>query len=152
MKKNSRMRTIVCPISDQRVDENRVRLNAVLVVLLMVAAFVWNQSAIVFLVAADFYLRGFTKCKVSPVAFLSNHIANATSLSPKLIDKAPKIFAARLGFVMAAVVFILMVLGHSMAAYIVAGVLVFCATLEFAAKICMGCIIYTLLMQKVFTR
>ena len=144
------MNTIVCPISDQRVDENRVRLNAVLVVVLMVGAFVWSLPAVVFLVAADFYMRGFTSCKITPVSFLSNQIANVTSMSAKMIDKAPKIFAARLGFLMTAAIFILMVSGNMLAAYIVAGILVFCATLEFAAKICVGCLIYTFLSHKLF--
>lgn len=144
------MKNIVCPISHQRVDENRVRLNAVLVVILMVAAFLWSASAIVFLVAADFFLRGFTSCKTSPIAFLSSQIASATSMSPKLIDKAPKIFAARLGFIMSAVIFGLMVSGNIVSAYVVAGVLVFCATLEFAAKICVGCLIYTFISHRLF--
>lgn len=144
------MNNLVCPISDQRVDENRVRISAVFVVSFIIVGMVWAIPALTLLVAVDFFLRGFTKCKMSPIGYISHSIANMLGLKTKMIDKAPKTFAARLGFLMTALIFVFSVTGLDVAAYSVAGILVFCATLEFAFKICVGCLVYTYLVLPLF--
>lgn len=144
------MNNLVCPISHERVDENRVRLNAVFVVSIIIVGVVWTIPGLTLLVAVDFFLRGFTKCKMSPIGYMSNFIISSIGLKNRMIDKAPKIFAARLGFIMTALIFVFTVTGLNIAAYSVAGILVFCATLEFAFKICVGCLVYTYLVLPLF--
>ena len=60
-----------------------------------------------------------------------------------MIDKAPKIFAARLGFLMTTVIAVLFILHLQILSMIVAGILIFFATLEFVFAICVGCMIYS---------
>ncbi|MDP3174088.1 MAG: DUF4395 family protein, partial [Phenylobacterium sp.] len=88
----------------------------------------------------------FTEIKFSPISFASHYLSNALNLPLKLIDKAPKVFAARLGFLMTAVITILFVFKLSLASLIVAGILIFFATLEFLFAICVGCMIYNYLV------
>jgi hypothetical protein len=140
------MKQIVCPISDERTSEQVTRLNAFFSVLLIVAGFVFNSVFFFVLLAADFYIRAFTKSRFSPISFISHGMVNALNLNKKSIDKAPKIFAARLGFLMTLTIVVLYFLQLNTAALVVGAILVFFASLEFALAICVGCIMYTYLV------
>lgn len=142
----SNLKQLVCPISDEQVNERVTRINAFLTILTVVAGFVFNSPFFIVFLMADFFIRAFTKLKYSPLSYLSSKMANAFQLDKKLIDKAPKVFAARLGFLMTFVILILMLFGLNPVALAVGGILVFFAALEFAFAICMGCILYTYLI------
>lgn len=144
--KNNKMKNVkqlVCPISEERTNEQVTRINAFLGILLVVSGFVFNSVLFFVFLMADFYIRAFTKAKFSPISYVSFSMVNALKLNKKSIDKAPKIFAARLGFLMTLAITVLFLLQLNTAAFIVGGILVFFATLEFALAICMGCIMYT---------
>lgn len=140
------MKQLICPISNEYINERVTRINALLAILVIVAGFLFNVVGFIVFLAADFYIRAFTQAKFSPVSYLSNYMVNALQLDKKSIDKAPKIFAARIGFVMSLAIVLLMLLNLNTAAYVVGGILVFFASLEFALGICMGCIMYTYLV------
>lgn len=140
------MKNILCPISDERVNEQVTRLNAFFVIVAVALAFIGKSPLFLIFLMADFYMRAFTKLKYSPISYLSSGLSNALQLPSKPIDKAPKIFAARLGFLMTSIICLLFILEFQVAAGIVAGILVFFATLEFAFAICIGCVIYTYLV------
>lgn len=137
------MKQIVCPISNEKTDERVTRLNALIGIVLLATGLAFNSMIFVVFLAADFYIRAFTKLKFSPISYASHRLANALNLEKKNIGKAPKIFAARLGFLMTLSISVLLISGLHTAALIVGGVLVFFASLEFALAICMGCILYT---------
>ncbi len=136
------MKQLICPISNEHINERVIRLNALLGTILIAAGFVFNSVLFFVFLTADFYFRAFTKAKYSPISFFSLRMANALNLNKKEIKKAPKIFAARIGFLMSLTITVLMLVEYNLAAYAVGGILVFFATLEFALAICMGCIIY----------
>ncbi|HAH22460.1 MAG TPA: hypothetical protein DCL77_01615 [Prolixibacteraceae bacterium] len=140
------MKNLVCPISDQRVNEYVTRINALLTLILVVLAFVLNSVFLLVFLMADFFIRAFTEIKFSPISYTSYYLSNTLSLSVRMIDKAPKIFAARLGFLMTAVIAGLFILNLPLAAMVVAGILIFFAALEFIFAICVGCMIYTYLV------
>ena len=137
------MKQLICPISNEHINEKVTRLNALLGVIIIVTGFVFNSVIIFALLTADFYTRAFSNARFSPVSYLSHRMANALNLERKEIDKAPKVFAARMGFVMSLTITVLMLLQFNTAAFAVGGILVFFASLEFALAICMGCIIYS---------
>ncbi|MBA4408292.1 MAG: DUF4395 domain-containing protein [Bacteroidota bacterium] len=140
------MKNLICPISDQRINEQVTRFNAMFAICTIVLAFVLNWVLLLVFLMADFFIRAFTEIKFSPISFASHYLSNALNLPLKLIDKAPKVFAARLGFLMTAVITILFVFKLSLASLIVAGILIFFATLEFLFAICVGCMIYNYLV------
>ncbi len=140
------MKNLVCPISEQRVNKQVTRLNAMFTIGITILAMVIGSAALLVFLMADFFIRAFTDLKFSPISYVSHSLSNALNLPVKLIDKAPKIFAARLGFLMTLVITALFVLEFSLASMIVAGVLVFFAGLEFVFAICVGCMIYTYLV------
>lgn len=140
------IKQLVCPISDERINEQVTRLNALFCVLLVVSGFVFHSVLFFIFLLADFSIRAFTKAKFSPISYVSSRMANALKLNKKNIDKAPKIFAARIGFLMTLAIVILSLLQLNTAAMAFAGILVFFATLEFALAVCMGCIMYSYLI------
>lgn len=140
------MKNLVCPISDQRVNEQVTRLNAMFTIGIIVLAFVLNSIALLVFMMADFFIRAFTESKFSPISYASHYLSNALNLPEKLIDKAPKVFAARLGFVMTSLILALFILDFHVASLVISGVLIFFASLEFLFAICVGCMIYTYLI------
>lgn len=138
-----KMKQLVCPISTEKINEKVTRINALFAILLVGSGFVFNSVYPFIFLLADFYTRAFTKINFSPISFASGFMVNALNLGIKKTDKAPKIFAARVGFVFTLAVSVLFMLELTTTSYVVAGVLVFFATLEFALAICMGCILYT---------
>ena len=137
------MKQLICPVSNERINERLTRLNAFFTILLVAAGFIFNSVIFLVVLLTDFFIRAFTRSKLSPVNFLSSSLLSLLNLSKKPIDKAPKIFAARLGFIMTLVIAILSLMQFYTASLIVAGILVFFATLEFSLGICVGCYIYT---------
>lgn len=140
------MKDLVCPISDQRVNEQVTRFNAMFAIAVIVGAFVLNSIFLIAFLMADFFMRGFTGIKFSPLNYLSHYLSNALNLPVRLIDKAPKVFAARLGFLMTIIITGLYIFELQLASFIVAGMLIFFAGLEFLFAICVGCMIYTYLV------
>lgn len=140
------MKNILCPISSEKINERITRANALIGILLLFVGFVSNSALFFIFLLTDFYIRAFTKAKFSPISYLSHLMVNALNLEKKPIDKAPKIFAARIGFIMTLATTVLFLFNFQTTALIVGGILIFFASLEFALAICMGCIMYTYLI------
>ena len=140
------MKNLVCPISDQRVNEQVTRLNAMITIGIVVLAFVLNCVLLFIFLMADFFIRAFTEIKFSPINFASHYMSHTLNLPIRMIDKAPKVFAARLGFLMTTVIAGLFIFSFKIASVIVAGILIFFASLEFLLAVCVGCLIYTYLV------
>ncbi len=134
---------LICPVSNEKTNERLTRLNAFFTVLLASLSFILNTPVFLFFLVIDFFIRAFTKGKYSPLCMISRSLLKVLNVSEIKIDKAPKIFAARMGFVMTLAITLLFLLNLGIAAMVVAGILVFFATLEFALGVCVGCMIYT---------
>jgi len=146
------MKNLICPISDQRVNEKVTRLNALFTIGIIVLAHSLNSTFLLVFLMTDFFIRAFTDIKFSPVSFLSHYLSHAVGLQTKLIDKAPKIFAARLGLLLTAVIFALFVLDLKQASVIVSGILVIFAGLEFLFAFCAGCLIFSYVVSPFYNK
>jgi len=144
------MKELICPVSNERINEYLTRLNAFFTILLVASGFYFNSVIFPVILLTDFYIRAFTRSKLSPVSYISSSLVRFLHLGKKPIDKAPKIFAARLGFVMTLAIAILFFMKLYTASMIVAGILVLFATLEFAFGICAGCFIYTYVILSLY--
>lgn len=140
------MKNLFCPISSERINEQVPRITAMLVIVMVIVAFALDSLVLMAFVAADFFIRAFTKMKFSPLSCVAYWITQTLNLPAKPIDKAPKIFAARMGFVMSLAFAVLFAAQLGTAAVVIAGVLVFFAGLEFAFAFCAGCSIYSYLV------
>ncbi|MEJ2596409.1 MAG: DUF4395 domain-containing protein [bacterium] len=134
---------IICPVSPDRLDENRVRVTALGVVFIMGAYFATGFRFLPAILVVDFYLRAFTRMKYSPLSYMSYLLVKAIDAPPVLIDKAPKMFAARIGLVLTRLITMAVFLNWNLLAYITGSVLIIFAFLECGLNFCMGCWLYT---------
>ncbi|HAD11962.1 MAG TPA: DUF4395 domain-containing protein [Saprospirales bacterium] len=136
---------VVCPISTKRINENVVRLVALLVIAVAVLGWLTGSRLVFLLLAFDFGLRAFSSGYYSPLRLAAQWIAQKSSLSVKLTDAAPKKFAAGIGLVFGFSIALALTLHWDAIAAVLSGVLVFCAFLESALSFCVGCVVYSLL-------
>ncbi len=145
-----------CPISGEQRDGTTVRVVAGIVsvvtgVALLVAVQVAPPAAAVIsgLLAIDFIIRAFIKTKYSPLATLARGIVSVLNLPKKMIDSAPKVFAARIGVVFSVTATLLYAGNLLYAGIAVSVILLICAILEFLFSFCLGCWMYSLLPKRI---
>ncbi len=137
---------IICPVSGQKADENIARTTAIFTVLITAAAFLINSYVIMLLLAADFAIRAFSSGSASPLKILATQIAGTLNIrNRKIIDAAPKKFAALLGMTFSLLAGLFMIAQLPVLAAIIASMLIFCAFLEGVFGYCLGCIVYTII-------
>ena len=136
-----------CPVDFITVNENRVRLTALWVLLLVITSFFINALPIFIFLTIDFFLRAFNWGKFSPLNILSGAVVKQFKIPNKPIDQAPKRFAAGIGFVLSTVVVILLITELVKAAIVLAIVFAIFAFLESFLSFCAGCYAYTFLLK-----
>ncbi|SMO60394.1 protein of unknown function [Saccharicrinis carchari] len=137
------MKDILCPVSPERFSDNIPRLIGLFVVVLLISYVITHMWFIPAFLLLDFYMRGFGKSKYSLLLKLALTANNQLRLKGELIDKAPKIFAARLGFVFTFLILALHLFGFTLVSNSLAIVLVVFAALECVANFCVGCVVFT---------
>jgi hypothetical protein len=134
---------LICPVSTERVDENRVRVTAFGVIILMGAFFIFSNPVFPAILVVDFFIRAFTGLKFSPLSWLGHLFVKVMGTQPVWIDKAPKVFAARVGFLLTTLTTVAAIIGLPMLAIIAGLTLVGFAFLECGLNFCAGCWVYT---------
>ena len=134
--------SIVCPISEKKVDENIARLNAIFTFLITAAFVVSPYKWIIFILMADFILRRIRNGQLSYVTQVSRLTSGALRFKKVSINAGPKLFAANIGFFLSILIAIFYYAGVPSVSYGVAGILAFFALLEAAFNICAACLLY----------
>ena len=134
---------MICPISEERMDENRVRVTALGVIMTMGGFFITGNVIFPALLVVDFFIRAFTNLKYSPLSWLAHIFVTSFGTQPVWIDKAPKVFAARIGFLLTFIISVAALLGLPLLAYVTSATLVVFAFLECGINFCAGCWVYT---------
>lgn len=143
---------IICPISTEKVDSHVSRLTVFMNDVLMVYFLFSLQPIAIFMVTLDYGIRAMGSNRYSPLCFLSSLIIQLSGIKPKMVDKAPKIFASRLGFICAALGSIFIIANMPMASRGVIGFFVALATLDSVFDFCVGCMIYNYLVFPFFKK
>ena len=136
------MRNLICPVSPLRINETTARLTGFLMATLLTLYLATGNLIFVLVSAADYAIRAFTTLPASPASWLAAQLGQRLHLPVRPIDKAPKIFAARVGFVCALTIVGLYPL-HRPSSRAVAVMLVSFALLESVLNVCVGCLVYT---------
>lgn len=131
-----------CPITTYCVDEHAARLTALFVVILGSLFLISSAPVVAGLVAVDFFLRAFLRPAMSPLARLSRAALAALKVAPHPVNAGPKVFAARIGFIMCACGVACALAGMPLAAASLFGVLCVCALIEACWGFCVGCALY----------
>ena len=136
------MNTLICPISKDKVNRSVVRLTGFIVAMLVLLFAITANPLIIVFTAVDFYIRAFTSLKISPIAWLAKTIARTFHFKVDMIDKAPKLFASRVGFIFSATASLLFLVSPVVSIAIALTLMSF-ALLESLFNFCVGCVVYT---------
>lgn len=142
-------RELVCPISNIRIDRNVVRTNGFVTTLCLVAYVVTGSPFIIIPLAADYVLRASMTAPTSPMTHLARAIARLARLPYRAMDKAPKVFASRIGLCFALAASITFFAAPEASPWIAGAFAVFTA-LESLADLCVGCVVYTYVALPLF--
>ena len=142
------MKTLICPMSPETIDKRVSRCGALLSTALLIAYAVTGIWAILAVVMLDYVIRVLTPLP-APLSLAGRGIFRLIGGEPKPMNKGPKIFAWRIGFLMSAVAVGLLFV-NPMASVIVASVLAAFNFLDGAANFCLGCVIYTYVVLPFF--
>lgn len=123
-------------------SESKIRLTALLVLVIDIIYLITGFGAAPLLLTIDFALRAFGLPQYSPLGFIAARTATALKLQAKPVYMPPKRFAARVGFVFCVAVTILHYADYEVAATLVGAVLAIFAALESLAGFCAGCYVY----------
>ncbi len=132
-----------CPVDFVSVNENKVRLTALFVLLLAIAFTVWQHWIIPAFLVVDFFSRAFNLGKFSLLNLVSGALVSFLNIRNKPTDLGPKRFAAKIGFIFCAIILLLSLFKVFTAALAFAGIIILFAFLESAFGFCAGCYMYT---------
>lgn len=136
---------ISCPVSAKRVDENTVRIIAFLVLIASSISIALSNYFLSAFLVIDFLIRGFNLGEYSLIKLIAKSIVKVLGLQKKTIDAAPKLFAAKIGFVFALIILISQLVNLPVLGLSTGIILVVCSFLESFLSICLGCYFYTII-------
>jgi hypothetical protein len=137
--------SVDCPVDFVSIDENRARVVAFFVVVLVLFYLVNGNPITIALLLADFLLRALNQNQYSPLGLLSGVVVKQLGVKPKPVDRAPKRFAAFVGIVFLSAILAASFTEFVIATKIIAGVLIVFAGLESFLGFCAGCYVYAFL-------
>lgn len=131
-----------CPLIFRQVDATVTRINTLFVILSIIGFLLMNNILVLIFLVIDFFLRLYGYKHLSPINRLSLFIQRKLSLSVKMEDAGAKRLAAFFGLVFSIVLTIASVLNLQPVITIIAGIFLFCASLELFFGYCIACKIY----------
>jgi Domain of unknown function (DUF4395) len=136
---------IECPVDGVSVDENRARIGAFFVLVLGIGYVISASWLFPAFLLVDFILRAAGLPAFSLIAIVSGEAARLLKIKSKLVDRAPKRFAAATGAVFSGLILLAQLLGWHTLALSLTFVLLIFASLESFVGFCAGCYVYSLL-------
>ncbi|MCD8540572.1 MAG: DUF4395 domain-containing protein, partial [Leadbetterella sp.] len=130
------------PVDLLKIDGNVARTTAFLVVILIVLFLFSGLWYIPAFLLIDFTLRAIPYSKLSPLALLGKSVNSLLKIPAKPTDRAPKVFAARIGLVFSAGILLSAVFRFPDLAFVLAAVLLIFAFLESVFGFCAACTLY----------
>ncbi len=131
-----------CPVDRVVVNEQKIRLVAFFVFLLILVNVLQPTIFLSLFIAVDFYCRAFLDGKFSVLSSIAGQLEKFNWIGSKKVDRAPKRFAAMIGFFMSLLLVISVVLNFTIFINLISFVFVSFAFLEFAFGFCAGCYLY----------
>jgi hypothetical protein len=143
------MKALICPVSTQRINRNVVRITGFMMATMITLYAITGSIYFIIAITIDYFIRAFTSLKYSPFSWLAGQITRLFKSKEIQIDKAPKIFASRVGFLFALATVILYYF-HPTSSLIVGLTLMGFALLESVFDFCVGCVVYTYVVLPIF--
>ena len=141
------MSEISCPIDHVKVNENKIRLIALSVLILGIIFLFTGYWYIVAFLLFDFLVRVTNKPAFSLTARLADVLLGIFNIPNKPTDRGPKRFAAGMGLVFNILILTVVLLKLTLLANVLATLLCAFAFLEAFTGFCVGCHVYTALQK-----
>ena len=141
------IKSLACPMSFDQIDKNVVRSSAIItagiIAVYSVLSLASSASVLILMLAlaGDYAVRVFTS-QLSPIGWFGHQLTRRLGMTPKPMDKAPKIFAVRVGFIFAASSVGLFFVDPTIAIGVGLTLMVF-NLLDGVLNVCVGCYFYT---------
>jgi hypothetical protein len=132
----------VCPVSFKLVNERAAQINAALAILSLIFFFFTSYKWIIVVLAIDFFIRGFLNLSYSFYSAISKTILRIFKIKPLMVNAAPKIFAAKIGFIFCCMIAVSYLLDFQKISLVIGSVFMFFAALESIFRFCIACRIY----------
>ena len=136
------MSSDACPISFGVINERVARVNGALTVLSLIVFLFTPFKAIVLILGADFFIRGFLNPSFSFYGFISRNFLHALNIKPVMANAGPKLFAAKIGFIFCGIIYLFHFLVMPTISFIFGTMLLFFAFLEASMGFCVACRLY----------
>lgn len=136
-----------CPTSTLRVGDKASRLYAFFVFSILVLYAYTGSSLLLLALAVDFLSKTYILPSWSPFSAFSRWLLSTLNIKDTLIDGGPKLFAAKIGFFFSVLAFIFSAFNMPTTALVLVSAFGFCAGLEAFFGYCVGCKMYSLLMN-----
>ena len=139
--------TLNCPVDGVSVNENKVRIIAFFVLVIVVIFLLTGYLPLLIFLVYDFLVRTFNLGKYSLLALVADGAIGLLAIKAKPTGRAPKQFAAATGAVFVTLTLSAVLCGWPVLAASLGGVLVVFAFLEAFIGFCAGCYVYSLLQK-----
>ena len=145
------MKNLVCPVSQEKIYEHLPRVTAFYVISLFLVYILTGFLPVLIFLLYDFLVRGANQSRYSILFQMARLTSKMLKLKSNSIDKAPKLFAARIGTVLTSVAIIFQILGFIHISVGVALLVMVFSTLECVFNLCVACYIYTFLIFPLYS-
>ena len=132
----------MCPISFEQVNERVAQINATLAICSIMIFFFSPYKWIIFILAIDFFIRGFLKTSYSYFSGFSKTLLRLLKIKPIMVNAGPKIFAAKIGFLFCCIIAGAYFFNFPKVSWVLGSIFVFFAALEALFRFCVACKVY----------
>jgi hypothetical protein len=133
---------LICPVSEEKIDSYVSQLTIFISVILVTIYIFTLQPIYLYIATLDYGIRAFSDGALSPLRYMAIGVRNIVKWETKMINKAPKIFASRLGFLCLLAASILINLQMPVASVVIAVMATSLFLLDALGVVCVGCLIY----------
>lgn len=146
------MKNIICPVSFQKIPSHLPRITALYTVIGAITYIQTDWLLLLLWLVFDFAARASNQSELSLIHHMALKTSQFLGLKSKPIDKAPKLFAARLGTIMFFAATALHISGFTKMATIIVLLVGLLASLEWLFNFCAGCYIYHAMVFPFFSK
>ena len=136
-----------CPVSLKSVDENIVRVTALVISIFALLYIFTQQTIFIAILSYDFLIRAFRLNRFSISNQIAKFVVNQLKFEKRLTDEAPKRFAMMIGLLMSFLILLFDIFGLKSYAVSITLILFICAAAEALFNYCVGCKIYQILKR-----
>jgi len=131
-----------CPIIRETVDIKLIKMNAALVLLILMLSIILQIPNLVFIVAIDFAIRVFFGIKNSPVCKIIRVSLKVMDVKQHRVNAGPKKLASKFGLVFSVLIILFQIFGYPMLAISITALFIVLTSLEVFFSYCLVCAIY----------